>query len=226
VSPVAIVTGAGRGQGAAEADLLHARGWEVLTTDVAGEVDVVHDVADEPGWEAVVNAAVDRFGGVDALVNNAAIHHTRPLLDETAADMERMWRVNLLGPFLGIRTVAPALRDRGGGSIVNISSLAGRRGLPGHTAYGASKWALRGLTRTAAVELGRFGIRVNAVFPGPIETDMLPVPEELRAERFASLPLGRAGKATEVAEVVAFLVSDASSYLTGAEVAVDGGMGA
>jgi 3alpha(or 20beta)-hydroxysteroid dehydrogenase len=226
VSPVAVVTGGGRGQGAAEAALLRLRGWDVVTSDVDGEVDVTADVCDETAWATLVDTVLGRFGRLDGLVNNAAVHHTRPLLDERADEVERVWRVNTLGPLLGIKAVAPAMRERGSGSIVNVSSYAGARGLPGHTAYGAAKWALRGISRTAAVELGPLGIRVNTVLPGPIETAMLPVPEEERPTRFRRLPLGRAGTASEVAEVVCFLLSDAASYVSGAEVAVDGGMGA
>jgi 3alpha(or 20beta)-hydroxysteroid dehydrogenase len=178
VSTVAIVTGAGRGQGAVEAALLRSRGWRVVTTDVAGDVDVVADVSDAKAWEVVVAMTLDRYGRIDGLVNNAGVHHIRPLLDERAEDAERLWRVNALGPLLGIQAVAPAMRDGGGGAIVNVSSFAGTRGVAGHAAYGASKWALRGISRTAATELGPLGIRVNTVLPGPIDTPMLPVRED------------------------------------------------
>jgi 3alpha(or 20beta)-hydroxysteroid dehydrogenase len=226
VENVAIVTGAGRGQGAAEAALLRARGWLVLTTDVAGEVDVVADVSEAKTWDLIVATALGRHGRIDGLVNNAGLHHIRPLLDERAEDAERLWRVNALGPLLGIQAVAPVMRDGGGGSIVNVSSAAGASGFPGHAAYGATKWALRGISRTAAAELGPLGIRVNAVLPGPIDTPMLPVPEHEKPTRFAHLPLGRHGTPTEVAEAVAFLLSASASYITAAELAVDGGLGA
>jgi 3alpha(or 20beta)-hydroxysteroid dehydrogenase len=135
-----------------------------------------------------------------------------------------MLDVNLVGAFLGMQAVLDPMRARGGGSIVNVSSLAGLTGLPYHGAYGASKWALRGMSRTAAVEFGPDGIRVNSVHPGPIDTPMLPAPAPGTADdRFAHLPLGRAGRPDEVAALVLHLASDESSYQTGGEYMVDGG---
>jgi 3alpha(or 20beta)-hydroxysteroid dehydrogenase len=226
MSPVAVVTGAGRGQGATEAAMLRSRGWDVVTTDVTGEVDVIADVCDAPAWTHLVETALERYGRLDGLVNNAAVHHTRPLLEERTDEVERVFRINTLGPLMGIQAVVPAMEGGGGGSVVNVSSAAGARGFPGHTAYGAAKWALRGISRTAAVELGPLGVRVNRVLPGPIDTPMLPVQKEHLATRFGHLPLGRAGAPSEVAEVVCFLLSDAASYVTGAEIAVDGGLAA
>ena len=203
---VAIITGAARGQGAAEARRFAAEGARVVLTDVLdtdakavaqdiGEAALAlgHDVSSETAWATVVRAATDSFGGVDILVNNAAIYWTRPLVDEPVADFERLLRVNLIGALLGLQAVVPAMKARGGGSIVNISSHAGTAGMYGHGAYGMSKWALRGLTQVAATELGVEGIRVNAVLPGSIDTSMLPVPKADFGTRFADLPLGRVG---------------------------------
>jgi 3alpha(or 20beta)-hydroxysteroid dehydrogenase len=235
---VAVITGAARGQGEAEARLFAAEGASVVLTDVlAEEVRVVadslgaaavattHDVSDEAAWARVVELATEHFGGVDVLVNNAAIHWIRPLLDETAPDLRRILDVNLVGPVLGMQAVVPAMQTRGGGAIVNISSLAAHNGFYGHGAYGSSKWALRGVSRTAAVEFGPLGIRVNSVYPGMVDTAMLPsagVPGTDTA-RTAHVPLGRVGQPAEIAEVVLFLASDASSYMSGAELVVDGG---
>lgn len=239
---VAIITGAARGQGEAEARLFAREGASVVATDVLGDlvgkvaediaadglpiIALEHDISDPQAWDAVIAATVERFGGVDVLVNNAAVHWTRPLAEETAPDLRRMLDVNLIGPILGMQRAAEAMRARGAGSIVNISSYAGLRGIHGHGAYGASKWALRGVTKTAAIEYGPIGVRVNSVHPGSIETAMLPDYDEEPSVRFAHVPVGRVGRADEVAELVLFLASDASSYLTGAEIAIDGGISA
>lgn len=236
---VAIITGAARGQGAIEARMFAERGARVVLTDVLADdvkgvaadigdaaVAESHDVSNEDDWARVVARAVEAFGGVDVLVNNAGIHWIRPLVDEQRADLDRILSVNLVGPFVGMQAVVEPMRAGGGGSIVNVSSYAGLRGAYGHSAYGASKWGLRGLTKTAAVELGPLGIRVNSVHPGPIDTDMLPVPRAELEKRFGEVPLQRVGEPSEVAELVAFLASDAAAYLTGAEIAIDGGMDA
>jgi 3alpha(or 20beta)-hydroxysteroid dehydrogenase len=239
---VALITGAARGQGEAEARLFAREGASVVATDVLGDlvskvaediaadglpvIALEHDISDPKSWDSVIAASVERFGGLDILVNNAAIHWTRPLADETLPDLRRMMDVNLLGPILGMQRAVEVMRVRSGGSIVNISSYAGLRGIHGHGAYGASKWALRGVTKTAAIEYGPLGVRVNSVHPGSIETAMLPDYDEDPSVRFAHVPVGRAGQSEEVAELVLFLASDASSYLTGAEIAVDGGISA
>jgi 3alpha(or 20beta)-hydroxysteroid dehydrogenase len=236
---VAIITGAARGQGAAEARRFAAEGASVVLTDVldtdakavADEIGpaataLAHDVSSEQAWEAVVQAATDTYGGIDILVNNAAIYWTRPLVDETVSDVERLLRVNLIGAMLGIQAVVPAMQARGGGSIVNVSSFAGTRGIYAHGAYGMSKWGLRGLSQIAAIELGLHGIRVNTLLPGSIDTAMLPVAREEFETRFSDVPLGRVGNAGEIADAVVFLASDESSYLTGSELAVDGGISA
>ncbi|MFF2777302.1 glucose 1-dehydrogenase [Streptomyces sp. NPDC058052] len=233
---VALITGAARGMGEAEARLFTALGARVVLTDVReaeGEGTaaslgpaarfVRHDVTDPASWDAAVAAAVDAFGRLDVLVNNAAVHSTAPIVDEDPARLDTLLRVNLAGPFLGIRAAAPAMRESGGGSIVNISSQAGLQGIWGHGAYGAAKWGLRGLTKTAALELGPDGIRVNSVHPGAIATAMT---AHLGTARHPGAPLGRVGEPEEVARLVAFLASDESSYLSGAELAVDGGASA
>lgn len=233
---VAIITGAARGQGAAEARLFAAAGARVVLTDVLDGTDVAasigeaaafvrHDVTSADDWARAVGTARERFGRVDVLVNNAGLWRTAPVEEETRARFELMLQVNLVGPFLGVQAVAPAMREAGGGSIVNVSSTAGLRGIRGHAAYGASKFGLRGLTRSAALDLAADGIRVNSVHPGVVDTPMI---AEIGVERGAGkaprVPLGRAGVPEDVAGLVLFLASDASSYITGTELAVDGGL--
>ncbi|MBF4996342.1 glucose 1-dehydrogenase [Nocardia sp. BSTN01] len=234
---VAVITGAARGQGAAEARLFVERGARVVLTDVLnadgkqladelGEAArfVRHDVTSADDWNAAVAVALSEFGGIDVLVNNAAIYTAKPLTDTTPEELEKILQVNLVGAFRGIRSVVGPMSEAGG-SIVNISSQAGLEGLMGHSAYGSSKWGLRGLTKTAALELGPKGIRVNSVHPGPIATAMVPY-LTTGPGSFPTLPLQRTGVPEEVAELVAFLASDASSYVTGAEVTIDGGLAA
>ncbi|WP_280351194.1 SDR family NAD(P)-dependent oxidoreductase [Nocardia abscessus] len=235
---VALITGGARGQGAAEARLFVRRGARVVITDVleaegaelaeslGGAARFVrHDVSVGADWDAAAALAVSAFGSLDVLVNNAAIYTARPLTETSPEELERILRVNLVGPFCGIQAVVGPMTRAGGGSIVNISSQAGLEGLMGHAAYGSSKWGLRGLTKTAALELGPAGIRVNSVHPGPIATPMVPY-LTTGPGSFPSLPLQRTGVPEEVAELVAFLASDAAAYITGAEVTVDGGLAA
>jgi 3alpha(or 20beta)-hydroxysteroid dehydrogenase len=236
---VAIVTGGARGQGAAEATLFREEGAEVVVTDVLrdegerlakeiGATFIAHDVRAEEEWAEVVRQTVERHGRVDVLVNNAGIFERASLLDTDLDTYRRIIDVNQVGPFLGMRAVAPVMIEQRRGSIVNISSIAGLQASPGAFAYGASKFALRGMTKSAAIELARHNIRVNSIHPGMIETDMITQvtggdPE--RHERFArSVPLHRPADPAEVARLALFLASDESSYCTGAEFVIDGGM--
>lgn len=234
-SKVAVITGAARGQGEAEARLFVAEGARVLLADIRDEegeavaadlgdaAAYVHlDVTDAAQWEAAVAHAEERFGPVSVLVNNAGILHFAPIDRTDPEDFERVLRVNVHGVFLGIRAVTPSMVRAGGGSIVNISSTAGLQGLPSLGAYVASKWAVRGLTKTAAMDLGPKGIRVNSVHPGGIDTPMVAgTPAD--APFYKRLPVPRMGRPEEAARAVLFLASDESSYVTGAELAVDGG---
>ncbi|MCU1646835.1 MAG: 3-oxoacyl-[acyl-carrier-protein] reductase [Nocardia sp.] len=235
---VALITGAARGQGAAEARLFVERGAKVIISDLletegkelaeslgGAALFVHHDVTDTDSWDAAVSAAVSTFGKLDVLVNNAGIYTMKPLMETGSDELERILKVNLVGAFNGIKAVVPSMIEAGGGSIVNISSQSGLEGLMNHAAYGSSKWGLRGLSKVAALELGLSQIRVNSVYPGPIATPMVPY-LTTGPGSFPNLPLERSGLPEEVAELVAFLASDAAGYITGAEVAIDGGLAA
>lgn len=234
---VAIITGGARGQGAAEAELFVAAGAQVVITDVLdaeGQATaerlgaacefVHHDVTDEDAWSAVVDTVTDRHGHIDVLVNNAGIFRTVGLTETTTELWQQMLAVNQTGVFFGMRAVVPAMRAAGRGSIVNISSIAGMKSAAVAHAYAATKWAVRGMTKSAAVELAPHGIRVNSVHPGIIDTDMLHEFGDLRDRIVERIPLGRVAGADEVGRLVLFLASDDSSYCTGHEYVVDGAM--
>ena len=234
---VCLITGGARGQGAAEAKLFKSEGASVWVTDVldeegqalADEIGVQYrhlDVRDEAGWSTLVEEIVGLDGGLNVLINNAGIFRSNRLVDTPTDEFQLVMDINCLGVFLGMRSVAPAMMATGNGSIVNISSLAGLRAATGSLAYGASKWAVRGMTKTASVEFARKGIRVNSVHPGLIET---PMADELGTspERLMKrTPLGRIAQAEEVANLALYLASDESSYSTGSEFIVDGGLNA
>jgi 3alpha(or 20beta)-hydroxysteroid dehydrogenase len=206
---VAIVTGAARGQGAAEARLFVEEGATVIVTDILDDLGratahelgerasyLHHDVGSESDWASVVATVTERFGRLDVLINNAAVLHLAALEETLPADFERVICVNLIGPFLGMRACIPAMRDSGGGSIVNVSSVDGIVGMNGVAAYSASKFGVRGLTRVGALELGKYGIRVNTLHPGGVDTPMGAPPEATSAEKdafFLHHPIPRVG---------------------------------
>jgi 3alpha(or 20beta)-hydroxysteroid dehydrogenase len=235
---VAIITGAASGQGAAEARLFAQEGAKVVLTDIndagaalVGQLGenchlVRHDVGVEADWTRVMAETLDRFGRLDVLVNNAGVYKPASLLETDTALWDLHYRVNQLSVFLGMRAAANAMRQSGGGAIVNVSSNAGMNNVPGIFAYASSKWAVRGMTKLAASELAPLGIRVNSIHPGIIDTPMLGenTPERLKLYD-SMIPMGRLGTPDEVAQLVLFLASEASSYVTGAEITVDGGIG-
>ncbi|MPZ80697.1 MAG: glucose 1-dehydrogenase [Actinophytocola sp.] len=236
---VALITGAARGQGAAAARRFVAEGARVVLCDVDDEAGKAladelgahyqHlDVSEEDQWATAVAAAAEVHGPVTVLVNNAGVLHFALLHETTLADYERVIRVNQVGTFLGMRTVVPGMIEAGTGSIVNVSSVEGLAAAPLLTAYTASKFAIRGMTKVAALELATKGVRVNSVHPGVVETGLLPTalggqPVDLSyvAKR---VPMRRVGQPPEIAELVLFLASDDSSYCTGAEFVADGGV--
>ncbi len=183
-----------------------------------------HDVSSEEEWAATIALTLERFGRLDVLVNNAGIASTGTIAEHTVADYERIVAVNQVGVFLGIRSAIGPMSDAGGGSIVNISSGAGLRATKYMIAYAATKYAVTGMTASAALELARYKIRVNSIHPGVIETPMLEVnPPGVTDAMVKHTPLRRMGEPIEIAQVALFLASDDSSYMTGAHVPVDGG---
>jgi 3alpha(or 20beta)-hydroxysteroid dehydrogenase len=235
---VAIITGAARGQGAAEARLLAEHGAKVVITDVladlgnevareigTGALFVAHDVSSPEGWDVVVRSAVETFGCVDILVNNAAISRALKLEDTEPEAYEELFRVNQMSVYLGMRAVIAPMKNAGAGSIINISSVAGLRGTSTIFAYGATKWAVRGMTKSAALELARYRIRVNCICPGLIDTPILGTnPASMNDAILKTVPMRRMGQPEEIADAVLFLASSQSSFVTGADFAIDGGM--
>jgi NAD(P)-dependent dehydrogenase (short-subunit alcohol dehydrogenase family) len=237
---VALVTGAARGIGLATARKFLAEGWRVALLDIDNDTLMrtfaalslpdrtlaLHcDVADSEGVNGAVARLSERFGRLDALVNNAGIAIFKPLLETTPADWARTLAVNLTGPFLCTQAAVPLIRDTGGGSIVNVTSISSLRASTLRVAYGTSKAGLAHLTKQQAVELAALGIRVNAVAPGPVDTAMAKAVHtpEIRADYHDTIPLNRYGLEEELAEAIFFLCSDRASYITGQTLCVDGG---
>jgi 3alpha(or 20beta)-hydroxysteroid dehydrogenase len=237
---VVLVSGAARGQGEAEARLLAREGARVLIGDVLDEPGAKIaaelgdaaayqrlDVRSPRDWERAVATAEQRFGRLDGLVNNAGISRSGTVEAMPLDDYLEVVNVNQVGCFLGMKAAIPALRRAGGGSIVNISSIAGLRGVAGMSAYCASKFAIRGMTKAAALELGHDGIRVNSVHPGTIDTPMVSGPEFASVDKaayFRKQPVPRIGTSQEVASLVLYLLSDESAFATGGEFVIDGGV--
>ena len=238
---VALISGASRGQGEAEARLFAAEGAKVVVADILDEegATVAKDIGDaatylhldvtsESDWQATVDKAIDAFGGIDVLVNNAGIFAINPIATTPLEEYRRIIDINQVGVFLGMKAVSSHMAARASGSIINISSVAGLQGSAGTISYTASKFAVRGMTKVVAKELAPFGVRVNSVHPGLIDTamlkqisDVVPGGEDRLRE---NMPNGRLASADDVANLVLFLASDESSYCTGAEFVVDGGM--
>ncbi len=240
---VALITGGARGMGKSHVRHFVAEGARVVFGDVlddrgeylaaaVGEQScryVHHDVTDEAGWAAAVAAATEAFGRLDVLVNNAGVLRFGAIADMPLADFRHVLEVNAVGCWLGMKAVIEPMKAAGGGSIVNISSIEGFAGAAGLSAYSASKFAVRGMTKVAAQELGRFGIRVNSVHPGGVLTRMTlehaaTYDQSAGTAFLQSLPIARFAEPVEISRLVAFLASDDSSYSTGSEFVADGGV--
>jgi len=239
---VALISGGARGQGAEEARLFIQEGAKVVFTDIldeegtkieaelnelGGEARYMHlDVTDESQWDLVVSKIVEIYGKIDILVNNAGILIEKGVEETSEEEWDRIQNVNSKGVFLGIKSVLPPMKNAGSGSIVNISSVAGLIG-SAYAAYGASKGAVRLLTKSTAVQYGSAGIRCNSVHPGIIETDMtenMLSDPEIAEQRLQNTPLGTFAVASDVAYAVLYLASDESRYVTGSELVIDGGL--
>lgn len=235
---VAIITGAARGMGAASAKLFVKEGAKVAVTDILVEegeqllkelgnnaIFIPHDVSKVADWKNVVSQTEAAFGPINILVNNAGIAETNMFETSTIESYMRVFEINQLSIFIGTQAVLPSMKKTKNGSIVNISSISGIVGQIGGAAYNGTKFAVRGMTKSAAIEFGPLGIRVNSVHPGLVRTPMTEIPEhqEILEEMAKAIPLGRIGEAIELANLNLFLASDESSYCTGAEFVADGG---
>ena len=236
---IAVITGAAQGQGAAEARLLAEHGAHVVIADVreqgrelaaeitastAGGAEFIRlDVTDEQSWQTLADDLRRRHARLDVLVNNAGVAHRFGLMETTQEDFRRVLDVNLVGPYLGMRALAPLMRDSGGGSVVNVGSAAG---MTGHfsAAYSASKWGLRGVTKVAAMEFAPWQIRVNAIHPGIVNTALVPGDTAFPEAMTRFTPLGRAAEVEDIAPLVLFLAGDGSRFITGSDLPVDGGL--
>ena len=236
---VALVTGGSQGLGEAHVRKLVEEGAKVIITDILVEngeklakelgdntTFVQLDVTDPSSWDEAIKHAEEAFGPINVLVNNAGIDIMKPFIEFTAADLQKLLDVNLFGNFHGMQKILPSMKKAGGGSIVNISSLEGLRGTAGNSIYNASKFAATGLTKAVAQEYAEYNIRVNSVHPGAIQTPGVEADDikDTVQNYIQNIPMKRIGKPEEVANLVVFLASDKSSYSTGAEFIVDGGI--
>ena len=236
---VALVTGGARGLGASVVRLCVENDARVVFGDVLDDegsaladelgdaATFVHmDVTEQSDWDGALAAAAD-VGALNVLVNNAAVVHMASIVDTTDEDYLRVFKINQFGTFLGIRTVIEPMKAAGGGSIINVSSVDGLHSAAGLSAYSSTKWAVRGLTKNAAIELGQYGIRVNSVHPGGMYTQMGGADhlseEQLSKTVYSDFPIPRVGRPDEVAQVIVFLATDEASYSTGSEFVADGG---
>ncbi|MEJ8777163.1 SDR family NAD(P)-dependent oxidoreductase [Pseudogracilibacillus sp. ICA-222130] len=236
---VAIITGGASGIGAGMVDVFRAEGATVIAADIneealakASEKENVHgmklDVSSDEAWKTFAHDIKEKFGSIDILVNNAGVSSEKPYTDIEKEDWDFMMSINGFGPFAGMKHIAPIMAEQGKGSIVNISSYTAQIG-QGFSHYSASKGAVRAISKAAAIQFGRQGVRVNALFPGIIETPMtqsLSTSKDLLKQLIQATPLQRLGQPEDIAKAALFLASDDSSYITGAEIVIDGGFSA